>query len=45
MSGERLQDHCSSGISNASKLAYYYQFKTKFNLEKYVECISNDKLW
>ena len=31
-------------ISNASKLAYYCQFKTEFKLEKYVECISNDKL-
>ena len=31
-------------IGNASKLAYYCQFKTEFKLEKYVECISNDKL-
>ena len=44
----RIRDHFTQNwyafISNASKLAYYCQFKTEFKLEKYVECISNDKL-
>ena len=44
----RIRDHFTQNwyafISNASKLAYYCQFKTKFKLEKYIESISNDKL-
>ena len=44
----RIRDHFTQNwyafISNASKLAYYCQFKTEFKLEKYVKCISNDKL-
>ena len=46
--GNRIRDHFIKKwyafISNASKLAYYCQFKTEFKLEKCVECISNDKL-
>ena len=44
----RIRDHFTqhwfANISNSSKLEYYCQFKTEFKMEKYVECISNDKL-
>ena len=41
---DRFTQNWYAFISNASKLAYYCQFKTEFKLEKYVECVSNDKL-
>ena len=44
----RIRDHFTqhwyANICNSSKLEYYCQFKTEFKMEKYVECISNDKL-
>ena len=44
----RIRDHFTqhwyANICNTSKLEYYCQFKTEFKMEKYVECISNDKL-
>ena len=44
----RIRDHFTqhwfTNISNSSKLEYYCLFKTEFKMEKYVECISNDKL-
>ena len=44
----RIRDHFTqhwyANICNSSKLEYYCRFKTEFKMEKYVECISNDKL-
>ena len=41
---DHFTQHWYANICNSSKLEYYCQFKTEFKMEKYVECISNDKL-
>ena len=44
----RIRDHFMQHwyvtICNSPKLGYYSQFKTEFKYEKYLECITNDKL-
>ena len=36
--------HWYVNICNSPKLGYYAQFKTELKFEKYLECITNDKL-
>ena len=44
----RIRDHFMQhwyvNICNSPKLGYYSQFKTEFKFEKYLDCITNDKL-